>query len=176
MQNLWAVFFSPPLTLLVVGCGTCSLHCFFRFLRLCFLIWKMGIVIFDILITWSCYEKRGWTSRCSVNYKHCLRSRWCRLPRWRGSEESVRQRRRRKRCSFNLWVGKILWSRKWQPTPVFLPRKFHGQWSPWGSQKVRRAHTCIEVREAHLAASFTCVLPRHGLSFRTLNVAHIYLI
>ena len=37
-------------------------------------------------------------------------------------------------------------------------------------------HTCIEVREAHLAASFTCVLPRHGLSFRTLNVAHIYLI
>ena len=25
--------------------------------------------------------------------------------------------------------GKIPWSRKWQPTPVFLPRKFHGQWS-----------------------------------------------
>ena len=21
----------------------------------------------------------------------------------------------------------ILWSRKWQPTPVFLPGKFHGQ-------------------------------------------------
>ena len=33
-------------------------------------------------------------------------------------------------------VGKILWSRKWQPTPVFLPGKFHGQrslvgYSPW---------------------------------------------
>ena len=27
---------------------------------------------------------------------------------------------------FNPWVGKI-WRRKWQPTPVFLPRKFHGQ-------------------------------------------------
>ena len=25
------------------------------------------------------------------------------------------------------WVGKILWRRKWQPTPVFLPGKFHGQ-------------------------------------------------
>ena len=25
------------------------------------------------------------------------------------------------------WVGKIPWSRKWQPTPVFLPGKFHGQ-------------------------------------------------
>ena len=23
--------------------------------------------------------------------------------------------------------GKILWRRKWQPTPVFLPEKSHGQ-------------------------------------------------
>ena len=35
------------------------------------------------------------------------------------------------------WVRKIPWSRKWQPTPVFLPGKFHGQRSlvgdsPWG--------------------------------------------
>ena len=34
------------------------------------------------------------------------------------------------------------WNRKWQPTPVFLPGKFHGQRSlagcgPWGSQKIR---------------------------------------
>ena len=27
----------------------------------------------------------------------------------------------------NLWVGKIPWRRKWQPTPVFLPGKSHGQ-------------------------------------------------
>ena len=25
------------------------------------------------------------------------------------------------------WVGKIPWSRKWQPTPVFLPGESHGQ-------------------------------------------------
>ena len=24
------------------------------------------------------------------------------------------------------WVGKISWKREWQPTPVFLPGKFHG--------------------------------------------------
>ena len=24
-------------------------------------------------------------------------------------------------------VGKTHWGRKWQPTPVFLPRKFHGK-------------------------------------------------
>ena len=28
---------------------------------------------------------------------------------------------------FDPWVGKISWRRKWQPTPVFLPGKFHGQ-------------------------------------------------
>ena len=26
-----------------------------------------------------------------------------------------------KRLEFNLWIGKITWRRKWQPTPVFLP-------------------------------------------------------
>ena len=28
---------------------------------------------------------------------------------------------------FNAWVGKILWRRDWQPTPVFFPVEFHGQ-------------------------------------------------
>ena len=37
---------------------------------------------------------------------------------------------------FGPWVRKIPWSRKGQPTPVFLPGKFHGQrrlvgYSPW---------------------------------------------
>ena len=30
------------------------------------------------------------------------------------------------------WVGKIPWRRKWQPIPVFLPEKSHGQRSPAG--------------------------------------------
>ena len=28
---------------------------------------------------------------------------------------------------FNLWVVKIPWRRKWQPTPVYLPGKSHGK-------------------------------------------------
>jgi len=28
---------------------------------------------------------------------------------------------------FDLWVGKLPWRRKWQPTPVFLPGKFQGE-------------------------------------------------
>ena len=40
------------------------------------------------------------------------------------------------RPGFSLWVGKIPWRRKWQPTPVFLPGKSHGKrnlagYSPW---------------------------------------------
>ena len=31
-----------------------------------------------------------------------------------------------RRLRFNPWVRKIPWRRKWQPTPVFLPGKFHG--------------------------------------------------
>ena len=56
------------------------------------------------------------------------------LPRWHSSKESACQCRRR---GFNPWIRKMLWRRKWQPTPVFLPGKFHGQRSlagsgPWG--------------------------------------------
>ena len=32
-----------------------------------------------------------------------------------------------KRCKLYPWVGKIPWSREWQPTPVFLPGESHGQ-------------------------------------------------
>ena len=38
-----------------------------------------------------------------------------------------------KRLGFNTWIEKTLWRRKWQPTPVFLPGKFHGQGSLEGS-------------------------------------------
>ena len=32
-----------------------------------------------------------------------------------------------RRLGFDLWVEKIPWKRKWQPTPLFLPGEFHGQ-------------------------------------------------
>ena len=32
-----------------------------------------------------------------------------------------------RRPRFNPWVGKISWRREWLPTPLFLPREFHGQ-------------------------------------------------
>ena len=46
-----------------------------------------------------------------------------------------------KRCRFNPWVGKIPWRRNWQPTPIFLPGKSHGQrslvgYSLWGRKEL----------------------------------------
>ena len=49
------------------------------------------------------------------------------LPWWLSNKEPACQCRRHKRRGFNPWVGKIPWRRKWQPTPVFLPGKSHGQ-------------------------------------------------
>ena len=56
------------------------------------------------------------------------------------------------RHGFDPWVGKILWRRKWQPIPVFLPGESHGQrslagYGPWGhrvgddSSDLARRHT-----------------------------------
>ena len=50
------------------------------------------------------------------------------------------------------WGGKIPWSRKWQPTPVFLPGKSHGQrslvgYSPWGR---RESDTTEATEHSHM--------------------------
>ena len=59
-----------------------------------------------------------------------------------------------RRHGFNPWVRKIPWSRKWQPTPVFLPGKSRGQSSlmgyrPWG-------HKELETTEWLNNSSSTC--------------------
>ena len=46
-----------------------------------------------------------------------------------------------KKCGSHPWIGMIPWNRKWQPAPVFLPGKFHGQRSladyhPWGHKEL----------------------------------------
>ena len=42
---------------------------------------------------------------------------------------------------FNPWVRKIPWKKKWQPTPVFLFEKSHGErslaaYSPWDHKEL----------------------------------------
>ena len=56
------------------------------------------------------------------------------FPGGTSGKQTACQCRRHKRCGFDSWVGKIPWRRKWQPTPIFLPGKFHGQRSLGGLQ------------------------------------------
>ena len=51
---------------------------------------------------------------------------------------------------FQSLVGKILWKRKWQPTPVLLPGKPHGQRSPVG-------YSSWGHRVGHARAAFTFI-------------------
>ena len=58
------------------------------------------------------------------------------------NKEPPCQCRKHKRLRLDPWVRKIPWSRKWQPTPVFLLGKSHGQRSlegyhPWGHKRFR---------------------------------------
>ena len=46
---------------------------------------------------------------------------------WHSGKESTSQHRKLRRHALHPWVRKILCSRKWQPTPLTLLRKFHGQ-------------------------------------------------
>ena len=49
------------------------------------------------------------------------------FPGGSSGKESGCQCRSRRRYRFNPWVRKIPWRKKWQPIPVFLSGKFHGQ-------------------------------------------------
>jgi len=58
----------------------------------------------------------------------------------------------------NPWARKIHWRRKWQPTPVFLSGKSHGQrslvvYSPWGCKRVQ--HDLITKEQLLFSAPFT---------------------
>ena len=67
-------------------------------------------------------------------------------------KESVCWFRRCKWRGFHPRVRKILRSRKWWPTPIFLPGKFHGQSFKWeGAQYLGHLHAMVD--------SFTNIRP-----------------
>ena len=75
-----------------------------------------------------------------------------------------------RRHVFDLWVGKTPWRRKWQPTPVFLPGKSHGQrslagYSPLGCKE----SDTTEQLNMHTTPAFTftiCQKQKQNLSGR----------
>ena len=94
---------------------------------------------------WDSYFPKGqwqWHNYPATNSEHNLNLNLLvvlslALPSWLSDKESACPC---KRCVFSPWVRKIPWRRKWQPTPVFLLGKSHGQknlvgYSPWGHKE-----------------------------------------
>ena len=96
------------------------------------------------------------------------------LPRWHSGKESACQCRRRKRHGFDPWVRKIFWRRKWQPTPIFLPGKCHGQrslvgYSPW-------AHKELDTTELQNTTTHTHACEINPISVHKQEVLNICLL
>ena len=77
------------------------------------------------------------------------------LPWLLSGKESTCQCRRQ---GFSLWIRKLPWRRKWQPTPVFLPGKFHRQkslagYSPWDPIESDTAEWLDNNNNVHFEAS-----------------------
>ena len=126
-----------PITFIWSNTKECN--CWFRWLRICLVFVRNYQTVFqsDCIILYSLQQCEG-------------------LPRWFSGKESACQCRRH---GFYPWVGKIPWRRKWQPTPVFLLGKFHGQSSladsrPW----IHKESDTTEHARMH-AASYRSTSP-----------------
>ena len=129
-------------------------------------------------ISFACFAcKAGMTMSPAPLHRYTLeKSEWhWGLPRWHSGKESACQWRRHKRHRFNPWVRKIPWNRKWQPTPVFFPGKFHRQrslvsYSPWGCKESDTAewlsmltHTHTHTHTHQSVSQFSCSVVSNSL-------------
>ena len=132
------------------------------------------LLTFSILIFIKKYQGTAYTvqqwylSVCLSVYISPFLSIW--LPRWLSGKESSCQR---SICKFDPWVGKIPWSRKWQPIPVFLSGKSHGQrsmtgYSPWGYKELDTTERLGTHTERHTHIYLPTYLPTTESIFNKL--------
>ena len=152
---------SPPSDLTWISCVSCIG-------RWILYHWAIDWILVGLLV--FCFYKE-----CYNRQLHCIF--WAQV--WMNlgvsqvknvnGKESACQCRRLKRCRLGRLVGKIPWSWKWQPTPVFLPGKFHGEKpgssSPWGRKESDMTkHACTHTHTTHtgfLGGAVVKNLPAH---------------
>ena len=67
----------------------------------------------------------------------------------------------RQEIQIHFWVRNTPWKRKWQPTTIFLPGKFHGQRSLAGFKRVRHK---LETKQQSSKNTKVHLIPRSTLS------------
>ena len=136
-------------------------------------------------LQWSCLENHrdggAWWASPSMG-SHRVRHDWSDLAAaaaamqygllsWLTGKESTCLRRRHR---FDPWLRKIPLNRKWQPTPVFVLGKSHGQrslagYSPWGPKELDTTgqlstHTHNDnVASSTLDLKWSSIKPCHDL-------------
>ena len=96
---------------------------------------------------------------------------------WLSGKESACQCRRHE---LNPWVREIPWRRKWQPIPVFLPEKSHGQrrlvgYSPWGHKESDKTEQLsISPLCCKLIITVSSLYRRKGKTLRKLASLLVY--
>ena len=82
-----------------------------------------------------------------------------------------------------LGVAEITWGRKWGPTPVLLPGKFHGRrslvgYSPWGCKKSDMTewlsiHTQVENHMQKYSQEGFFFLQKWNTNVKTINITKL---
>ena len=85
------------------------------------------------------------------------------FPGGASGKESSCQHRSCKRHGLDPWVGEIPWSEIWNPTPVFLPGKFHRQRSQAGYSPRGRKRNDLDTKQHLLFQSKQFVFYTHPL-------------
>ena len=159
-------------------------NCYFLILSL--FLYQLAFLFLLILLQYSCFTVLGQCLLCSkVNqlyiyiYPFFFRFPFhCSLPWWLRRQSVCLQCGRPR---FNPWVRKIFWRRKWQPTPVLLPGKFHGWrsrlvgYSPWVAKSWTRlsefnVNVSLQSPESTEQRSLCCTEGSHQLSILRIVV------
>ena len=93
------------------------------------------------------------------------------FPRWHSGKESACQC---KRHGLNPSVGKIPWRRKWQPNPILLFGKSHGQrslagYSSWGHKQLDTTEQLSRHTHTHTHTHIPWKVPNTTGRFRSMS-------
>ena len=125
-------------------------HWVLKLVQLWEFVFTLVIVLSEILSLYHLHSRRTnekKTQSLALAQTQTTRSH-CHLregvPRWHSCKEPPADVEDTGDTGPDPWVGKILWRRAWQATPVFLPGESHGQrrpegYSSWGHYSPRRS-------------------------------------
>ena len=96
------------------------------------------------------------TTERTHTHTHTHKHTMCKVP---GSQMVKNLPTLQETPGFCPWFRKIPWRRKWQPTPVYLPREFYGQrslagYSPWGCKQSDTTNTSLHFRHSDKSPPF----------------------